>query len=137
MVKFAKSESVERNITNVSFYQFDATKDEMNQKYDAGIMFGLLTYLQNDKLPKVARNIANAIKPGGRLLVKDTLNFCSEEEVYLYNYATGYSAIYRNLEKYLDVFNCEGLKLLHQVELGESSTYGHQFKSIGFVWGIA
>lgn len=95
MVQTARKAAREEGIENVSFYQADACELELECCYDNFMMLRLLTYInKSSTAERIVKNVANALKSGGRLVIKDTLNMEDEEVVYLYNRLSNYQASY-------------------------------------------
>ncbi|MCM1234992.1 MAG: class I SAM-dependent methyltransferase [Ruminococcus flavefaciens] len=135
MVQTAKSTAAEKKIENVAFYQADACSLQFENKYDNFMMMGLLTNLsKSSDAEHVVGNVANALKPDGRLVIKDTLNLEDEEGIYLYNKVTGYMACYRSIDKYHSYFENAGFKMEYEICLEEMVTDGIRFMSTGEVW---
>lgn len=78
--------------------------------------------------------VCEAMKPGARLAVKDTLNNEGENTVYFYNMCSEYAAVYRSVESYFEVFERAGLELEKSVVLDSNKAAAFQSYSLGAVW---
>lgn len=65
MVEQARRNSHNKGITNTTFTQFDATKDRIGHVYDAGLCFGLLTYMDDLIISAIVDKWAYSVKSGG------------------------------------------------------------------------
>lgn len=134
MVQSARMRAKERNINNTSFHQADVATFRFERLYDVGMCFGLFICL-DDKVAQFAiSNMVNGLRSGGRLFLRDTVNLCQEECVYLFNYVTGYQAAYRNYEKYKKMITDAGLTLEYEETMNTSITCGNEFRIINSVW---
>lgn len=119
MVETAAKKAKEQGIFQVSFRQADAKMLEFDRQYDNFMMMGLLTYIfEKPDLEQVLGKVYEAMKPGARLVVKDSVNLIEEDEVFLYNYQRNYQAVYRSCESYLQMFEKAGF-ILEQAKMLE------------------
>lgn len=134
MVQTATQRADELKFNNLTFLQADLGSYDINKVYDAGLCFFLFAYLEDNQVKHAISTMSGALKQGGRLYLRDTLNYAEEPAIYLYNYATGYSAKYRDIETYKKMLEKEGLYLEYEEVLKTSNTGGYEFKLINSVW---
>lgn len=136
MVKTAREEALRQKVFNVEFRQADACSIVFDKQYDNFVMMGLLTYIFSELSAEyIVEQVYKAIKTGGRLIVKDTLNTMEEKNVYLYNCKNGYQAVYRAKEQYYQIFEKIGFKLEKETALDEvKKDHNLSFCSLGAVW---
>ena len=73
MVDMAKKDY--GHIENVNFSQGDARTIAFDKQYDGAMLLGVLTYISSDEdALDIIKSIYSAIKMGGYLVIKDTLN---------------------------------------------------------------
>ena len=135
MVENAAKKAKEQGISKVSFRQADAKTLAFDRQYDNFMMMGLLTYIfEKPDMEKILRNVYGAMKPGARLVVKDSVNLMEEDEVFLYNYQRNYQAVYRSCEGYLQIFEKAGFILEHVKLLETIEVSGMKLGSLGAVF---
>ncbi|SFO34256.1 Methyltransferase domain-containing protein [Pseudobutyrivibrio sp. JW11] len=136
MVQTANKRAENQGFVNLHFYQADASSCIFEKKYDIGMSFFLFAYLDDDGAKHAIENMAESLPVGGKLYLRDTLNFDLDTKVtiYLYNYVTGYFAAYRNIETYYKLIQNAGFKLNYEEVLRESYGNGVTFKLVQSVW---
>lgn len=135
MVETAAKEAEKRGLSHVSFQQADAVALEFDKQYDNFMMMGLLTYIaENTDAEKILGKVYGAMKPGARLLVKDSINLMEEDVIYLYNFARNYQAVYRFWENYLKLYEKAGFILEQTKVLEVIEVSGIKLGSLGAVW---
>ena len=78
--------------------------------------------------------MVNAINSNGRLYLRDTMNYGKDDVIYLYNYATGYSAAYRNIDIYNKLLTDAGLRKEYEEVLRVTNSWDTEFKLLQSVW---
>ncbi len=135
MVEYANKEAEKQGIQNARFYQANACTLQFDKVYDNFMMMGLLTCIfENQDAQNIVRNVYQAIKQGGHLIVKDTVNDAGEDGIYLYNFTSRYDAVYRSKEQYYKLFEQAGFILEQDTIFHEVDKAGLMFKSVGVIW---
>lgn len=139
MVDQAREEAKRLGITNVSFNQFDATKQKLQKCYDAISVLGLFTcLLEDDVVEKIVENMSNSIKTDGYLLLKDSYHETSGEKallpIYCYNYNSGYKAVYRSKTAFFKLMEKYGFHLEKEAYLTHDENYPFNYCSVISVW---
>jgi SAM-dependent methyltransferase len=115
MVALAMQKAKRRGIMNVDFAVHDALNDVLPQgKYDAFMALGLFTCLDDDGTENAIKSIYQAMKPHGVLLVRDGISLCSLTE-YFYDSRIGRTAYYRTTQRYVELFEKHGFKLMQNI----------------------
>lgn len=120
---------------NVTFMQGNAMDIEFDKTYDNMMMMGLLTYIMEDEnAEKIVQKVAAALKRGGRLIIKDSLNL-GEKDLFAYDISNGYQAIYRTKANYIRIFEKFGLAVEKEKIFEEQQgSFGNRFISLGLIW---
>lgn len=139
MVDQAREEAKRLGITNVSFTQFDATKQKLQKCYDAISVLGLFTcLLEDDVVEKIVENMSNSIKTDGYLLLKDSYHETSGEKallpIYCYNYNSGYKAVYRSKTAFFKLMEKYGFHLEKEAYLTHDENYPFNYCSVISAW---
>lgn len=136
MVDAANSKAKENEIQNVCFYHADARKINLiPDKYDNIMMMGLLTCIMNTNEARlIVRKVYDALKYGGYIITKDTLNFEQYDQIYLHNMLSNYDAIYRSKQNYYAMFEGIGFQLVGDILLEEVKVDKLQFGSMAQIW---
>lgn len=136
MVDVAKSKVKENKIENIYFYHEDARKIHLeSDKYDNIMMMGLLTYIMdNNEAELIVKKVYGALKQGGYIITKDTLNFEQYEQVYLHNMLSNYDAIYRSKQNYYSLFENAEFQLVKDALLEKVEVDKLQFGSMAQIW---
>lgn len=135
MVSYANKEAEKRGIRNVHFRQADACTMQFDKEYDNFMMMGLLTcILENDSAKNIVQKVYQAIKKGGHLVIKDSLNDAGEDAIYVYNFMSRYEAVYRSQNEYYRLFEEAGFRLERDIIFQEVEVEGLAYKSIGAIW---
>ena len=122
MIKTAIRTVKKKKINNIVFKQADALTINLGtNKYDAFMMLGLLTCIDDPYIIEIVKKVHHSMKDRAKLIIKDSLTLCDSTE-YIYCSASGYSAYYHNQKEYLDFFNKNGFKLLDIVSLEEDKS---------------
>lgn len=135
MVETAREKAKQLGVSNVTFQQADAIQLQFEKQYDNFMMMGLLTCIEKESdAEHIVRKVHDAMKPGARLVVKDTLNQVGEDVVYKYHMINRYTAIYRSKEKYYDLYLKNGFELQNDVVLDVKEIEDLTFSSVACVW---
>lgn len=135
MVEFANKEAEKKGILNARFYQADACALQFDKLYDNFMMMGLLTCIFDDSdALNIVRKVYQAIRKGGHLIVKDSMNVAGEDVIYLYNFLSRYDAIYRSKEQYYKLFEQAGFVMERDTVFHEVDKAGLAFESVGVIW---
>lgn len=138
MVKKAREKAEQLGIKNVSFDQFDVTKQELNKSYDAITVLGLFTCIFDDKVVEGAlKNVKDCLKLGGYLLLKDSYHEEGDrwDPVYCYNFNSGYQAIYRSKRAFFKLMREVGFTMEKEAYLahrGEDDPF--EYCSVISLW---
>ncbi len=113
MIENAKKNAVCRKIDNISYAYMDAKQLHFERQYDHFIMMGLLTYIDDDiAVENIVGTVADSLKTGGYLVVRDTLNMSEPDKIYYNNPADGsYSAVYHAKRGYENIFIRHGFEI--------------------------
>lgn len=133
MIETSKNEWKE--VPNVSFFSEDARKMKLNTVYDGAVILGMMMYIDDDDTFKeMIQNISEHIKNGGYLCTRDTLNMENKEIVFLYNKRTGYNAVYRSEELYVQLIQSAGFEKVEEYIVNEVHTRRLHFVAKGYIW---
>lgn len=135
MAVYSQEKAQELGAANVTFMQGNAMDIEFDKTYDNMMMMGLLTYIMEDEnAEKIVQKVAAALKRGGRLIIKDSLNL-GEKDLFAYDISNGYQAIYRTKANYIRIFEKFGLAVEKEKILEEQQgSFGNRFISLGLIW---
>jgi ubiquinone/menaquinone biosynthesis C-methylase UbiE len=117
MINQAISMAKTQNISNIVFKQADALLLQLPAlKYDAFMMLGLLTCIDDPDVDGVIKKVHFSMKQNAKLIIKDSLSFGNSTE-YVYCYDNAYSAYYRTKGEYISLFEVNGFKLIDMIFL--------------------
>lgn len=125
--------------SNTHFYKLDIRSDNIINQYDGIMLFGVLMYIFDDEtMFQVLDKVRNALKEGGILVTKDTLNVTEGTDLFSYNPITGYSGRYMNQNNYCRFFIKAGFTLLDDslLMMRTIDEYGRAFISRGALWKV-
>ncbi len=135
LVESANAEARKKRVTNVSFHQADATEMKIDKVYDGALVLGLFVYIKNDEtMLKIIKNIYDHLKPGAYVCTRDTINDINEKNLFMFNRANGYTAVYRSKEEYYRLFAKAGFELCSEFKLNEVNSRRLKFLHIGDIW---
>lgn len=121
-------------VNNIEFVQADAITLKFDRQYDNFMMLGLLTCINNEEEAEhIIRNVYEVLKPGARLIVRDSLTKTEYREIFLYNFISGYQAVYRNVECYRELFVRCGFEIESEIALKEEVTDGIEYVNYGAI----
>lgn len=84
-------------------------------------------------IAKKAKQVYEVLKPGARLIVRDSLTKADYREIFLYNFISGYQAVYRNVECYRELFVRCGFEIESEIALKEEVTDGIEYVNYGAI----
>lgn len=135
MVDTANEDAQINGISNVHFYQADASQMHLEKKYDGALILGVLMYFDDiDLIYKILKNVYNHLTPGAYLCTRDSLNDENKELVLMYNKRNGYSGFYWNKELYYEQFIKAGFVMKKEFLLDEVTSRRLSFIHIGNIW---
>jgi 2-polyprenyl-3-methyl-5-hydroxy-6-metoxy-1,4-benzoquinol methylase len=112
----AKNQAKLQNVSNVLFDQMDLTVRYTEGQYDLVSCMGVTSAVVADEsFSSLVSNLGNSLKPGGFLIMKDSLSPGRPWEKFNGNYV----AIYRNELDYQSRFQQIGLKLMEKTLLAK------------------
>lgn len=112
----ARENANRKGIANIAYSMERLEHAESLSTYDLVSCMGVTSSLiDDDVFIKSIWKLKAAMRPGAKLLVKDTLSLSSPELVEW----DGYTAIYRNLKAYIGSFEALGLTLVEEIELAK------------------
>lgn len=133
MLETARKNSEEKRLNNIFYQYMDAFNVRFECRYDHIMMLGLLTYIDDDKTAdRIVKTVAESIKVGGYLIVRDTLNMYEPDDVYYDE--PNYSAIYRAKENYERIYLRNGFELIAYQYLNPYSSHPIELGSHGYVF---
>ena len=134
MIETAQKKAGQQGIENVTFTQADAMAVRFEKQFDNFMMMGLLTYIvEEEDAIAILCKLQNALKPGGCLLVRDSLNETCNMPIYNYNFTNGYQAVYRDVKGYRELLDRCGFKIESEVRLREETSDGIRYVNYGAI----
>ena len=135
MVKSANAEASKRGITNVKFYQADASEMKLDKVYDSAMVLGMFIYIrQDDVASKIIQNVYDHLKPGAYICTRDTMNDENIGKILMFNKSNGYTAFYRSRDEYYRLFKEAGFELHQEFILNELNSRRMKFLHVGNIW---
>lgn len=107
LLNIGKRQAQRLGITNIDFIESSIQDFCCDQKFDLIILSGVLMYINQDDLDKVAKNINIMLKSGGRLVLREGISLngtVSQIEEYAQELKSEYSVIWREPKEYIDKF---------------------------------
>ena len=122
-VELAASSAAAQDLKHVTFDVADVlTLKFPPASVDVVVLSGLLTYLVQDSAARQVLDLAaNALKPGGFVLFKDTLH---KHEGVSFNIQNGYGASYRDLATYRALAAKSGFNFSAEEWIDDGKDYG-------------
>jgi len=121
LIAEAQARAAEKSIDNVEYRECRLERLESVASYDLVCCMGVLSSLiDNDAFLQAVRTLLSATKPGGMVLLKDTLSIGTAQAT---NWK-GYTAVYRNIDDYLSAFQVLGLELIEEVTIAPVNDKG-------------
>lgn len=113
MIAYAKRKSEEEGIRNTDFVCTDALGLELAHTYDHFLMLGLITYIRSEEeADAIIGRVARAVKSGGMLATRDTLNISEDGTVFVYDEQAHYFCSYHSAKRYREMFERHGFSLV-------------------------
>ena len=112
LINEARENAHSKDITNIAYSIERLEHAEILSTYDFVSCMGVTSGLIDDEVfVKSIWKLKAAMRPGAKLLMKDTLNQLTPELVEW----NGYNALYRNVQAYLGTFESAGLTLVEEL----------------------
>lgn len=125
LVDTAIEQANEKQIKNVLYRQADASTMTFDKIYDGGLMMSLLIYFVSDEVAaEIIKKLRIAIKTGGYLFVKESLQSVHDSTVYGYGLNDGYFAVYRRKDMYEKMLVENGFKKEREWLLSDDIQHG-------------
>lgn len=116
LISEAREHAVQKGITNIAYSVERLEHPESLSTYDFVSCMGVTSGLVDDEMfIKCIWRLKAAMRPGAKLLLKETLNLSTAEMVEW----NGYRAVYRNVRSYLQAFQATGLALVEEVLIAQ------------------
>ena len=119
LLKQGTARAKKEKIKNVSFLKNSIQYFKKNHKYDTIFMSGVLIYLTDEDLERLANNMRSYSKKGTKLILRDATGlkerYCINK--YSEELKTDYCAIYRAREEYIEAFKKAGFKLIRDEDM--------------------
>lgn len=118
LINEARENSLKKGISNIQYSAERLEHPESLSTYDFVSCMGVTSGLIDDEMfIKSIWKLKSAMRPGGKILLKECLSLSTVEMVDW----NGYKAVYRNVESYLNAFQTVGLHLLEDVLVVQDS----------------
>lgn len=116
LIAEARENAIRKGISNISYNVERLEHAETLSSYDfvscMGVTSGLI---EDDVFLKAIWKLKAAMRPGAKLLMKDSLSLSTPEAIEW----DGYTAIYRNISAYLGAFEAAGLSVMEELVIAE------------------
>lgn len=117
LISQAREHAVERGITNIAYSIERLEHAESLSTYDFVSCMGVTSgFIEDETFIKNIWRLKAAMRPGAKLLLKESLNL-STTEIVEWN---EYRAVYRSIRSYLHAFQAIGLVLLEEVPIAQN-----------------
>ncbi|MEM9642374.1 MAG: methyltransferase domain-containing protein [Pseudomonadota bacterium] len=121
LIEEAKARAEGKSIENIEYRIERLERLELVASYDLVCCMGVLSGLiDNDAFLKATRTLLSATKPGGMILLKDSLSIGAPQATEW----NGYTAVYRNIDDYLSSFRTLGLEMIEEVTIAPVNEKG-------------
>lgn len=124
-VELGRKEAVQRGLDNVNFTIAAAECYIPSEPLDLIFISGLFIYMQDDAVGQVLDNILPALKPQGRIFLRDATSILPHryelDNVYSPALKTKYSALYRTRNDYIELFKNKNVLLLDDGNMFEEN----------------
>lgn len=116
MIESAKKNAVLKKIDNISYDYMDAVQLHFDREYDHFVMMGLITCIEDETvIEHIVQLVAESVKSGGYLILRDTLNMSEQDKVYYNSLAReNYIAVYHSKKFYENIFIKNGFEILEE-----------------------
>lgn len=116
LINEARESAKHKGITNIAYTVERLEHAESLSTYDFVSCMAVTSGLINDEVfIKSIWKLKAAMRPGAKLLMKDTLSLSTPELIE----SNGYIAVYRNMQAYFAAFEAAGLSLLEELPLAQ------------------
>lgn len=104
---------------NVDVYNADIAKFEPRKQYDAILMFGIVQYFNEDEIRELYSKYKDALKPSGKLLIKNQFGVNGDVEVsgVSEELQTEYLSQYRHIDKEQRILRSVGFGAVRAVDI--------------------
>ena len=124
-IEVAKRNAIKNGRRNINYYVEDARKLRIDSKYSVIFLLGLTIYFENDDdVISIIKKVYDALKPGGKVFVKDSVNVIDEGNIFHCNFNINYQACYRNKSRYEEMWEAAGFKRLNQEIIADDLNIG-------------
>jgi ubiquinone/menaquinone biosynthesis C-methylase UbiE len=116
MIERARQEATDRGLENIEFHVASIQEFSSTDRFDIIVLSGILVYFQDDELPEILQNVHRHLKPGGKVVSRETVAIHERQELLnqFHNKVDDtYSAIYRLPDEYRQVFARCGFRQLY------------------------
>ena len=120
LIDIAKQELKKRGLKNVDFTCGRCTDFKYPKKFDAVIISGLFTYLNDEEVPITIANAHKHMKKGGIMLLRESIGLEKRFEVidkYSPALKARYNGIYRTVATLNELFEKQGFRAVHSEKL--------------------
>ena len=120
MLNLAIKEAQLNRIDNIEFIYGDAQSYNSNIKFDLIWLSGLLIYMNDEECEDTIKNCSKMLDPNGSLILRDSTGYPNRYEIqneYSASLNSTYSACYRSVKEYTEVFRKYGFKLLRDQDM--------------------
>lgn len=120
LLEVAWEEARRKKVYNVDFLCAPSYNFCYNRQFDKVVIFGLLSYMNDENVIKTIENAYNQLKDGSVLILKETVGTDGHFEVldkFSEELQTNYSSIYRTSKELIKMFENVGFKLEHDEKL--------------------
>lgn len=116
LISEAREHAAQKGITNIAYSVERLEHAESLSTYDfvscMGVTYGLI---DDEAFIKSVWRLKAAMRPGAKLLLKDSLSLSTAEMIEW----NGYKAVYRNVKAYLQAFEATGLFLVEELLIAQ------------------
>jgi 2-polyprenyl-3-methyl-5-hydroxy-6-metoxy-1,4-benzoquinol methylase len=114
LAEIGRKEALQRKLTSVEFRVSPAELFQSDEQFDVVYISGLFVYLTEEQADRLMANVANFVRPGGTLLLRDGTGIERRHEIndrHSEHLGENYSATYRTRDEYLALMKGVGLEL--------------------------
>lgn len=121
LISEARENAIRKCITNIGYSVERLEHPESLSTYDFVSCMGVTSGLIDDEVfIKSIWKLKAAMRPGAKLLMKDSLSLSTLERIEW----DGYNAVYRNVQAYIAAFEAAGLTLLEKLIITQDAEKG-------------
>lgn len=135
-ISYANKRKLELGINNIQYEVGDALTKVFESNYDIIMMLGVLIYFDDDVfVRKLLERIYNALKVGGKVIIRDSVNMMNNSDIFHYNFNNNYQAMYREKKSFEKMWASVGFKKESERILATDLCIGQIKKySIGYIF---